>query len=500
MSGIGLFERVDAQVIASYVGTNRSEVAQGHVAGMKVIRRVSEGVIAAGNFRGVADVGTGNLALWNGTNWSRMGRGAFLGLDNEARCMTLQGSNVIVGGEFQYAGDIRASYIALWNGRRWSSLGNGLPEPVFALANHSNEVVALCSRSLQWSSQWTTNIWHWDGSNWRDTSQGNVEGFFTAVTDSPSGFLVAQQIAMTNFAISRWNGSSWQTLVRGEIDQPILKLLADGNDIIVAGQFTKIAGLSAGKIARWANNTWSTFGGGVSGEKPWEPNDFPFSEIRDVVIDRTNIYVGGSFTNAGGIPASNVARWDGSQWHALGDGLPGFEHCIFQSCDFPVTSLALANEKLFVGGGFTTAYSEVEGFLAVWDGTRWTNVVNSGWQRDFPYGFYNFDGIHVRSLVALGNQLFFGGNFSSVGPVQSFNFGILHDEDAPELSATQEARNVTLSWPAIFSTATLQKSDSLNDGTWIDLDTSQATVTDGKIELEVSSGSARSFYRIRIFQ
>ena len=34
-----------------------------------------------------------------------------------------------------------------------------------------------------------------------------------------------------------------------------------------------------------------------------------------------NVYVGGSFTQAGGIPAQNIARWNGSGWSSLGAGL-----------------------------------------------------------------------------------------------------------------------------------------------------------------------------------
>jgi hypothetical protein len=33
-----------------------------------------------------------------------------------------------------------------------------------------------------------------------------------------------------------------------------------------------------------------------------------------------NLYVGGYFTAAGGIVAKNIAKWDGSNWSALGSG------------------------------------------------------------------------------------------------------------------------------------------------------------------------------------
>src|SRR5512136_1520379 len=38
----------------------------------------------------------------------------------------------------------------------------------------------------------------------------------------------------------------------------------------------------------------------------------------------SDVYVGGSFVNAGGIDAADyLARWDGSAWHTVGSGLGG---------------------------------------------------------------------------------------------------------------------------------------------------------------------------------
>jgi hypothetical protein len=36
------------------------------------------------------------------------------------------------------------------------------------------------------------------------------------------------------------------------------------------------------------------------------------------------MYAGGFFTQAGGQPASCVARWDGTAWHAIGTGLSSY--------------------------------------------------------------------------------------------------------------------------------------------------------------------------------
>ena len=80
--------------------------------------------------------------------------------------------------------------------------------------------------------------------------------------------------------------------------------------------------------------------------------------------DGPALYAGGSFTSAGGVPASNVARWDGSQWSALGSGTNGQVQalCVFDDGSGPA---------LHAGGAFTSAGGTSASQLARWDGTSW---------------------------------------------------------------------------------------------------------------------------------
>jgi len=45
--------------------------------------------------------------------------------------------------------------------------------------------------------------------------------------------------------------------------------------------------------------------------------------VNAVAISGSDVYVGGVFTTAGGIPANYIAKWDGASWSALGTGLNG---------------------------------------------------------------------------------------------------------------------------------------------------------------------------------
>jgi YVTN family beta-propeller protein len=66
-----------------------------------------------------------------------------------------------------------------------------------------------------------------------------------------------------------------------------------------------------------------------------------------VAVSGGNIYVGGHFTSIFGVKATNIARFDGSTWSALGSGVSGYNDT--------VNALAVSGSALYVGGGFTTA-------------------------------------------------------------------------------------------------------------------------------------------------
>src|SRR5690606_21938144 len=88
------------------------------------------------------------------------------------------------------------------------------------------------------------------------------------------------------------------------------------------------------------------------------------SNVRTIAISGTDVYVGGYFTDAGGVAdADTIARWDGSDWFAVGSGDSS-----------TTTSIIIVAGTLFAQGNFT----DVDGFsingLAEFDGTNWNRI------------------------------------------------------------------------------------------------------------------------------
>ncbi|MCC6677580.1 MAG: hypothetical protein IT436_10595 [Phycisphaerales bacterium] len=106
------------------------------------------------------------------------------------------------------------------------------------------------------------------------------------------------------------------------------------------------------------------------------------------------IVIGGSFTSAGGIPAANIAAWDGSQWHALGAGVN----------DYVLALTPLPSGDLIAAGWFTAAGGAPASRIARWDGAAW-----------HPLGPGLNQGVYALALLPSGD-LIAGGAFTAAGP------------------------------------------------------------------------------------
>jgi hypothetical protein len=169
--------------------------------------------------------------------------------------------------------------------------------------------------------------------------------------------------------ITRWDGESWFPLGRGlggSADS--LALFNDGRGpaLYVGGPFYRAGEIpNANGIARWDGREWSALGTGI---RNFTDPPSAHNAAAMVVFDDGSgpaLYVGGRFTEAGGAPALNVARWNGEQWSAMGDGVSGYE----------VRALAIFDDgsgpALYAGG-----YIDIGG-VARWDGQSWSRVGDS---------------------------------------------------------------------------------------------------------------------------
>ena len=127
-------------------------------------------------------------------------------------------------------------------------------------------------------------------------------------------------------------------------------------------------------------------------------HSFPNNDLSAVVFCATNynndLYVGGSFSYADTIVVNNIARWDGSKWHPLGQGTTG-----------SVRILSVIDDTLYVGGNIHSivGVDSVYNGIAKWDGTNWHTISNIGLPGSMT----------VEAIVEYKDEIYIGGNFGN---------------------------------------------------------------------------------------
>jgi hypothetical protein len=165
---------------------------------------------------------------------------------------------------------------------------------------------------------------------------------------------------------------------------------SSGN-LYVGGGFTIIGNVMANGVARWNGSQWSALGSGLDGT------------VWAMVLQGGTLYVSGEFTTAGGNPASNIAQWDGSQWSALGLGMNG-----------PVWALA-EGQDLYAGGSFSTAGGNAAVCIARWDGANWLPMGSAANGQVYALA------VSGQTLYAAGEDIFIGTNFLDAVPVAQWD-------------------------------------------------------------------------------
>jgi hypothetical protein len=163
----------------------------------------------------------------------------------------------------------------------------------------------------------------------------------------------------------------------------------------------------------WAGvNGWDHVGnGGTPGTASLNGNVYALH------ADGTNLYVGGQFTNAGGVAsADHIAKWNGTAWSG------------FAPLNGDVHAIAIAGGKLFVGGTFTDAGGDPNAdFLAVWNGSSWGPFCNATGPA--------FGG-SVSALQVIGNTLYVGGNFQNGAGIAAADYLLACDLTSGASSST----------------------------------------------------------------
>ena len=276
----------------------------------------------------------------------------------------------------------------------WSALGSGLEYGVTTFTIYNGYLYAGGD-----------GVYQWDGNSWNGMNEGLSSfggGAINTLAVSNGGnlyyggadfFVLCPDLNLYNYA-GRWNGSKWITVGSGTgndgsgMDGYVSVMASYNGQLIAGGNFGSAGGdplypLEVYYTASFAGTSccWSAMGSGM--------NDY----VRELTVDSINnvLYAADYFTEAGGVSANHIAKWDGSAWSALGTGTDG-----------KITALCMHNGELYAGGLFTTAGGNSATNVAKWNGSSWS--VSGLDVDDF-----------VEKLFVFNNELYVGGAFLNAG-------------------------------------------------------------------------------------
>lgn len=380
--------------------------------------------------------GAANLGRWNGTQWSAVGGGVSQGVRSLASFDDGTGAVLVAGGDFAQAGGQQVNRIAQWDGATWAPLGTGVQgTSVLALevVDLGNGPRLFAAGPFQKSGGLTTRgIASWDGASWGTIGRGFGTNFSPttplihalAEFDPGSGprlyaggwFDTVDSQATTGFA--SWDGTAWVPQV-GMFGIYALQVFDGGSGpaLYAGGNLQPIPGFVPKGIARFDGSGWSAVGQGLT------PCGSNAAVVHAMAVHDDGsgpaLYVAGLFSAAGGIPANNIARYDGANWSALGSGLTSFGSC---GGSFTGGAFALATHDdgtgpaLYAGGDFAEAGGQPAPRIARWDGANWHPVLGTG-----------APDVRILSLLSAdlgdGPHLYAGGELS-LAQVSEFRGGL----------------------------------------------------------------------------
>ncbi len=358
-----------------------------------------------------------------------------------------RGPALYAAGNFVTMDDVYSPGIARWDGSAWERVPlPGDPDLVFdfavwSMAPFQGELIVGGSFPAP-DGQSPGGILRYDGQAWHALagSQGaGVGGSVRALAVFKDELIVGGQFSQAGGVpvngLARWTGNDWQVLANPFQSSATVNALAVHQGELVAGGSIVSASPAINHVARWNGSAWQALAG-PSGQGVAQDPGFG-TAVNALHPTPAGLFVGGRFASAGGLPARNVARWDGAAWSALGIGVGGVTH--------QVHALQAQNGLLYVGGSFPGSGTVDSPRVIAWDGGQWLALSGPDGAGAGPD--------NVLSLASFDDEIHLGGLFSQAGGVLSPGIarwtgaGFARVSDAP-VNGLMGGRPQTVSWYA----------------------------------------------------
>jgi trimeric autotransporter adhesin len=333
-----------------------------------------------------------NIAMWDGARWHNIGD--ITGDEPNVYALLVLGDDLYVGGRFNQAGGISARGIARYHipSGSWSALGSGVDGNVRALAYGDGKLFVGGDFDVAGGVE-ALEVAIWDGTAWAALG-GQFEIYEVLDSGNRAGTYVN---ALAYVHGELFIGGRFQTIRRSNTPR-------NGN-----GSYTAVHNIVSYNLA---NQQWLLVGPDIHPGVTLNGFSNMFTAVRSLAYVGGDLYVGGDFNQAGGIPANNFASYDllTNLWAAPGSiAGPGGR--------LTVRAVTSYGPDVFVGGTFTSIGNTPARFVG-----RYNSVTGQWSTLGAGMRWYNDEYTHVNTIAVGEGGLYLGGGFDYAGPHPSLGF------------------------------------------------------------------------------
>lgn len=212
-------------------------------------------------------------------------------------------------------------------------------------------------------------------------------GYFTNIGGLARNSIACLGAAGSGAAIASWNPSATYSASAGYVDA----ILVNNTNVYVGGYFDTLGGSSRNCLGRLS------LGGAGAADPSWNPN--VLGEVLALAASGTNLYAGGAFVTVNtNVSRPHIARFNTGSSVVDASWNPG--------ADYEVKALAAMGTRVFAGGAFTNIGGLFRPNLAKLNAAG-TGAADSTWEAD-PNGT-------VWSLAFGNTNLIVAGSFTQIG-------------------------------------------------------------------------------------
>ena len=283
------------------------------------IVRFQNDIYIGGNLKIVGGKPIYGLAKWNGNEWLEVGgnvkndtTGPTSNINGVVRTMKVFNNELYIGGLFDSVGTIASKNVAKWNGSTWTALGKSFNidcgnDGVSSLEVFNGEIYA--SGNFNCPLPGNERISKLVDTNWVQVGNSiNGDAIIDKLYAYNSSLYVGGYFFANNGnadnSLMFTDGFNYYPTSGGVLPSNLLNMINYQNELYVVGQIDYAGFNPINRIGKWDGSQW------VSINLALEHNLNVVGTAGSLAIYDGKLVIGGSFTSINGVPATNIAMVD----------------------------------------------------------------------------------------------------------------------------------------------------------------------------------------------